>query len=276
MQVSSLTAAGTIREQNQDSIFINKEARLVLLADGTGPDGQQSTREVLPQIATEIIAHAHVFSGTEAPERLARALIFAEQAVEEHFPRSIAGIAALWVHRGQIALAWKGSCRIFTGHSFVGTPHPADPQLKTTSLKVCGNERLILLSEGIVAALRDNYLQNLLNDVLKKHTPEKLQFFWNEAAVRYDGDDRSIVSLCLDKSDLTAGNPKELVLFSDFDWQFSFPLWLPAALSAFLSLVGLFVARKAYNLVKPHFPQLRGGLGQLARLQQNFEKSWFK
>jgi hypothetical protein len=79
---------------------------------------------------------------------------------------------------------------------------------------------------------------------------DKLQFFWNEAGSFYDGDDRSMALICLQKSDETLGNPKEIELFTDFDRQFSIPLWAPIAAGTGLGAFALYLGKKAYNKLK--------------------------
>lgn len=253
MLVSSLTAAGTIREQNQDSILLNRDARLVLLADGTGPEGSNAARSLLQKISAELLANAHVYAGEEACRRLVEAF----KQMQPDFHEAIAGFAGFWVHRGQVATVWQGSCRVLANQNFIGTPDQEDESLKSAIFNAGESDRYILFSEGVDAALKDNYLHNLLNDLRQTFSSERLQFFWNETAVRYDGDDRSIVSVCLEKSDLSAGNPKELVLFTDFDRQFAIPLWLPASISALLSLIGLFLAKKVFTRLRSLQPQLK-------------------
>lgn len=254
MLVSSLTAAGTIREQNQDCILLNRDARLVLLADGTGPDGSNAASSVLQKVSAEILENAHVYAGGE---EACRRMVEAFKKIQPGLHGAVAGFAGVWIHRGKVAVVWQGSCRALANHNFIGTPDQDDESLKSAIFNAGESDRYILLSEGVEAALKDNYLHNLLSDLRVNFSGERLQFFWNETAVRYDGDDRSIVSICLEKSDLCAGNPKELVLFTDFDRQFAIPLWLPASISALLSLIGLFLAKKVFTRLRSLQPQLK-------------------
>lgn len=273
MLISSLTAAGSIREQNQDAAHLDRKNRLALLADGKGPDGNAAARCLLQHFASGLLENAFLFSAEEGQQRLVEFAAEAFAKVEAEYPASIDGFAAVWGHRGLINLLWQGKCLIAANRKFIGKPHLSVPGLKCASMSIEASDHFIMVSEGISAALNDNYLQNLLEDLQHRFSPERLQFFWNEAATRYDGDDRTIVAVRLEKGDISAGQPKEIVLFTDFDRQFSIPLWLPAAISAFFSMLGLFVARKMYKLLSPHFPQLKDGFKLLAALKPQRQKN---
>ncbi len=273
MLISSLTAAGTIREHNQDAVHLDRKNRLGLLADGKGADGSSAARLLLQLLATSLLENSFLFSAEEGQERLAEFAAAALAETNAEYPAGIDGFAAIWIHRGKANLLWHGNCLIAANKKFTGKPHLTMPAIKSTSLDFCLDDHFIMVSEGISAALQDNYLKNLLEDLQHRFSPEKLQFFWNEAAIRYDGDDRTIVAIRLEESDLSAGQPKEIVLFTDFDRQFSIPLWLPAGISAFFSILGLFVARKMYKLLSPHFPQLKDGFKLLAAMKPQRQKN---
>lgn len=257
MLVFTRSEAGTIRELNQDALLVNKAARLVAIADGTGPEGVAAAPALLEIFAGHLCENAHVFSTEEAPERLAASLAFARARISATMPDSIAGFAAIWIHREQAALAWHGSCRAGTRPTPHGIPAQSDRGIKTATLPTRMAARFFLVSEGLAGTFSDNYRKNLLDDLLADFSPDKLDFFWSEANRIYDGDDRSLIFLELDKTDLTAGNPKEIELFTDFDRQFSIPLWAPASLAAAMALFAAFMARKLYLVYQSISQQLR-------------------
>lgn len=267
MLISWLTEAGSIREHNQDAVYFDSKRHLALLADGKGPDGSIAARYMLQHWSAGLLENAFFFSDEEGQRRLAEFAIEALAQTETEYPSSIDGFAAIWIHRGKVNLLWHGNCLIAGNRKFTGIPHLTMPAIKSVSLDFCQNNHFFMFSEGIKVALQNNYLKNLFEDLKHRFSFDKLQFFWNEAALSYDGDDRTIVAIQLEKSDQSVGEAKEMVLFTDFDRQFSIPLWLPLAISMFFSMLGLFAATKIYKLLNSDFPQLKNVLKLHAALR---------
>jgi serine/threonine protein phosphatase PrpC len=250
MKTFSLCATGTIRERNQDSLLIDSSLGLAIIVDGTGPNGAQAAQRVAAQVINFIKENAHVFSAQEAVERLSTTICRTAEAIEQEFPQSIAGTAALWIHREQVALSWAGTCKIAANSKLVPAKSRANARVFELSQPAAANDCYILLSEGLSSVFTNNYLNELAHELLGDFDKDKLQFFWNEAGSFYDGDDRSMALICLQKSDETLGNPKEIELFTDFDRQFSIPLWAPIAAGTGLGAFALYLGKKAYNKLK--------------------------
>ncbi|MFZ5952939.1 MAG: hypothetical protein ACOYXC_19705 [Candidatus Rifleibacteriota bacterium] len=259
MKCLSQTAAGSIRDHNQDFWLINEKAGLAMVADGTGPDGARAAAELLNLASALLLENAHVFSAEEAPQKLAEAFAETQKRNGAHLTESIKGFAAIWLHRQQISLVWSGSCRVESAARFCGKIADRIPEIRLVSLPVQPGSAFMLSSEGVVMALNNQYFSGLAHDLCLKPGSEKFEFFWKELARDYDGDDRTLLLIDIEEADRKLGCPKEIELFTDFDRQFSIPLWLPASLGAIFSVTGLWLLRKIYFTLKenPVFIQLK-------------------
>ncbi|GAB4269167.1 MAG: hypothetical protein Kow0029_05040 [Candidatus Rifleibacteriota bacterium] len=258
MICSSLTAPGTIRERNQDYLLVAEEMGMAVLADGVGPNGEKSAELLARTFSSAIREFAHLYSADEALTRLCREFSSALENIYQTYPASIEGFASLWVHRGKISLLRFGKSRILCNSPLSEQKSSEYPDIFATSMKCRERLNFLLISEGIAAGLTDKYLDNLSKEVMLNPTGENLQLFWNEAAIRYDGDDRSMIAISIEKADASIGEPHELVLCTDLDRQYSIPLWIPASIMSGLGIVSLFVAKKVFSVVKTlrrHFPR---------------------
>ncbi|MEW6708577.1 MAG: hypothetical protein AB1403_02050 [Candidatus Riflebacteria bacterium] len=259
MKCQSQTATGSIRDHNQDFWLINEKAGLAMISDGTGPEGARAAKELLKLASGLLLENAHVFSAEEAPQKLAEAFAEAQKRNGTHLTESIKGFAALWLHRQQISLVWSGSCRVESAARFCGKIADRIPEIRLVSLPIQPGAAFMLSSEGVALALTNQYFAGIVHDLCREPVGEKLDFFWSELARDYDGDDRTMLLIEVESTDRNLGCPKEFELFTDFDRQFSIPLWLPASLGAIFSMTGLWLLRKAYLSLKenPLFAQLK-------------------
>ena len=165
MLVTSQSATGSIRENNQDRVFINKEARLVVLFDGIGPEGANASARSCRLAAENLLPLAHLYSAEDAPEKLKQALVAARQEVYEKFPDSLSGFCAIWIHRQTIALAWFGTCKIVFPKLLSRRRDFSKSDIQTTSLPASPNQRFLLVSEGLNTIFSDRYLHNLCENL---------------------------------------------------------------------------------------------------------------
>ncbi|GEM_PF-1282084 len=259
MKCQLRTATGAIRDHNQDFWLINERGGLAMIADGTGPEGALAAKELLQLSSDLVLENAHVFSAEEAPQKLAEAFADTQKRNGAHLIDSIKGFAALWIHRQQISLVWSGSCRVESAARFCGKIADRIPNIRLVSLPVEPSAAFMLSSEGVALALKNQYFAGLTHDLCREPVGEKLEFFWSELERDYDGDDRTMLLIEIESTDRSLGCPKELELFTDFDRQFSIPLWLPASLGAIFSMTGLWLLRKVYLSLKENsiFAQLK-------------------
>lgn len=250
MLTNSFTAPGTIREKNQDYIQIDSDLRLVLIVDGKGTNGLEAAKLMSELVSSDIRANSHVYTAEEANDRLIRSICESGKTISETMPNSIAGFASLWLHRGIAALAWSGKCRIETAATLTANVSQEHSNIFHATLESKPNMTFLLASEGLNFAFSNNFLNNLVKELLTNFSQETLRMFWSQSRDVYDGDDRSLVLISLDPSDLKAGIPKEVELFSEIDRQFTIPLWLPASIFSALGVAGLLVLRKIFLLYK--------------------------
>jgi hypothetical protein len=250
MLTSKKTAAGTIRDKNQDFVLIDVSAGFAMVVDGTGPNGSGAARLLAQRILESLRANSHVFSGSEASDRLGRTICEEGESISALYPFSIAGFAAIWIHRGQVALAQSGKSSIISNLKPAFKKGKETPGISTASLPATAEAKFILSSEGLNFAYKNDYLKNIIETVLADFKPEQIQFFWNEAEKIYDGDDRSMVTIQIQSADLDLGVPHEIELFTDVDRQFAIPLWLPASFLGGFGLFALYMAKKVFGIIK--------------------------
>lgn len=250
MLSSHKTAAGTIREKNQDFVLIDESAGFAIIVDGTGPNGSGAARLLAQRTLESLRANSHVYSGAEAANRLARTICEEGTGVAALYASCIAGFAAIWVHRKQIALAISGKCIISSNLKPAFKSYKENPGISVASMPAQAETAFILSSEGLNFAYKNDYLKNIIETVLADFKPEQIQFFWNEAEKIYDGDDRSMVTIQIQSADLDLGVPHEIELFTDVDRQFAIPLWLPASFLGGFGLFALYMAKKVFGIIK--------------------------
>lgn len=253
----STTQTGSIREQNQDYLLIDSKINLAIIADGSGPDGMQAAETVSRAIWERIREVAPVTAGVENEARLAEAIEMGRSNCEPltYGPNNVE-VAALWVNRGIVAVTAGNRCAFSSSAN--GWQLQTQKQL---TLPVQPGQFFLLCSEGLAFSPGSETSQNLSLFDFTAQVPseetltEKLQAFVGSVAQQYDGDDRSAILVCLEKSDITAGEPHELELFEHLNKEYSFPLWAPLAAAAGAAASGLY----AFLKIRKHLPKLNIG-----------------
>jgi hypothetical protein len=254
---SSQTAAGSIRECNQDAILVDKNFRFAVIIDGKGINGTQASDMLANVILLRLKENSYLFSAFEVKKRILQVLEQSVEEIEEKYPGSFAGMALVWVHAGVVGMVQAGRCRIMASAPSVFETIVGKEDYSYAEHLAEANNHYLLTSEGFAFSFSEKKLKNLIKDFILNFSKEKLQNFWTEAADIYDGDDRSLVFLTLDKADLDVGKKREIELFTDIDRQFSFPVWLPVSIVGALGIFGLFVSRKLLAIFKNIVPSNR-------------------
>jgi serine/threonine protein phosphatase PrpC len=239
---------GTIREKNQDSYAFINEAGLAMVVDGSGPEGSVASELVLKKALKYIKENAHVFSESEAPFRLCEAVYKACFEIEQRSADSIAGTAALWIHRGQVSLCYSGTCSIIADKKLAPVRSKEFQDFFRLSLPVKTDATFALLSEGLTRALDEQYIKELLYDLLRKYDQNKLERFWLETEEFYNGDDRTLILARLEEADKNLGVCREIVLSTEIDREFSIPLWTLPAGAGLLAIVVGWASRRIKSL----------------------------
>lgn len=239
MQVVSHLATGTIREQLQDCFLIDQPLRLAIVADGNGPNGLIAARSAAEQLTNRIREIAPVTSADESEYRINEALQLVRESTPE--PQSKVDLAVVYINRGTITAAASGNCAVLIQKS--RNESCSLVTSRSESLPVQENQRIILCSEGLGKLLNHEAINVTLNTPGQAGT-NLIEALASKSDAIYDGDDRCILIIDTDLSDLKAGEPKELELFENYNREFTFPLWAPLAIGASLSAAALLVSRK--------------------------------
>lgn len=250
MIVASISRPGSIRETNQDCILHDPALRLLIVADGNGQEGLQAAIFTANAIRNRIGEIAAVTAAAENEHRLGEAISMARKSSPANSTN--VSVAAAWVNRGIIAAAAEGRCALAVSSA------PEEIRMNLIlSEPVNAGRQYFICSEGFATAITAGKLQLFTENMepAAATLQENLETFAGRLAEIYDGDDRSAILFMLEKSDLTAGEPRELELFSHYDRQFSIPVWAPIA-----AIAGAFVSG-LYTLFR-----LRKYLPQLVRL----------
>lgn len=248
MKIAAFSHEGSIREQNQDVLLIDEKLHLAIMVDGSGPQGREAAEQAARAIWLRISDIAHVTSAGESVARLNEAIESAVLTVSDRFgAATTVSPAAIWVNRGIVSAVVRGHCAMATGNDGW---QPNSGQ--TGSWPVQSGQRFALMSEGIATLCRDaRYLSSsfpanagTVDDDETADDENRLSEFARQTAELYDGDDRTMIMIRIEKSDLTAGEMHELELFEHYNKEYSFPVWAPLAAAAGIAASGLFAAFK--------------------------------
>ena len=254
---SSQTAAGSIRECNQDAILVDKNFRFAVIVDGKGFNGTEASNSLANNLLLRLKENSYLFSSSEVKNRILQVLDQCIEELKEKYGNFFAGIALVWIHDGIVGMLYSGRCKVTSSKKGVFQEVDGREGIYYFEHVAAENNHYIMTSEGFSFSFNDQKLQKYISGFLQDFSKEKLQNFWIEAANVYDGDDRSLVFLTLDKSDLDAGKKREIELFTDIDRQFSFPVWLPVSIVGAFGVVGLFISRKLLTIFKNIVPSNR-------------------
>ena len=256
MIVASVSKPGSIRELNQDFVLADAEHRLLILADGSGPAGQQAAEETARKIWKRICEIAPVTSGAENEYRLNEAIDLA--CLPADATTTAISIATAWANRGVLVTIARGHC------AAISSAEPGNLiQNNTLAGPVQPGQSWLLCTEGIVSALKSmGTVTSLLTMPESPPDTDTMQARLNDFAAAnaaiYDGDDRSAILFSLEASDVTAGQPREIELFEHCNREFSVPVWAPLVAAAGTAISGAYALFK----LRKHLPLLMRTLGK--------------
>ncbi|MGM0598888.1 MAG: hypothetical protein ACQETH_03615 [Candidatus Rifleibacteriota bacterium] len=254
---SSLTAAGSIRECNQDAVLVDRNFRFAVIVDGKGINGSQAAHLLANDILLKLKEDSYLYSAAEVKKRIFEVFRQSTEELEAKYAGSVAGTVFVWVHAGVVAMLYSGRCRVTSSATDVFQKVEGNEGLFYCEHSADVNKHYLLTSEGFAFSFAEEKLKRLVKCFMQDFSREKLQNYWAEAANIYDGDDRSLIFLTLDKTDIDAGKKRELELFTDIDRQFSFPVWLPLGLAGAMGVLGLFISRTFITILKKIVPSDR-------------------
>lgn len=245
MQVVSHLATGTIREQLQDCFLIDQTLRLSIVADGNGPNGLVAARSAAESVMNRIREIAPVTGADENEYRINEALQLATENAEKS--QTKIDLAIIYINRGIITAVASGNCAVLAQK-----PENNSCSLiteRSESWPIHNNQRILLCTEGLSKLLNHQEINQIIN-IPDQTGSALIESLANQANAIYDGDDRCILIIDTDQSDLKAGEPKEIELFENYNREFTFPLWAPLALGAGLSAAALLVSRRLNRWLK--------------------------
>ncbi|PKL49359.1 MAG: hypothetical protein CVV42_06610 [Candidatus Riflebacteria bacterium HGW-Riflebacteria-2] len=244
MQVQSFSHTGSIRDDNQDHLFVDPDLRLAIIADGHGLAGKRLAEYTAAAVFQRLREIAPVTGGDENLFRLREAFELASQNATPELTNSRCDVAAAWISRGTVAVFATGACRLLSA-----LPEQNWLEQREFAVPAATGTALMLVSEGAAAALSSQQLQPALNGMLAATNVNGFATFEQQTTSVYDGDDCSAILLRLDETDLTAGIPHEIELFEHYNRAYSCKLWLPLSIAAGAGLATLAAARKLKPLL---------------------------
>lgn len=213
MNTFNQSLTGSIREQNQDFILADEKLRFCVVVDGHGIDGKTIAETVAKSIFQRIKDIAPVTSAEESLCRLQEAIsLVGLSNLKGGFE-----ISVFWANRGIVSTICTGRCKIFFEESdcFILQSKQAE------SRNIMPDQALLLVSEGFCHAFENSDSQAVMQQMCKVSDNTEFEQVFELLATGYDGDDISAILIRFDKTDVTAGCPRELVLSEHFDKQYS-------------------------------------------------------
>jgi serine/threonine protein phosphatase PrpC len=254
MITASVSHAGTIREDNQDYLLVDRKLCLAVLADGSGADGRVAAENIANAVLARINEIGPITSGHENAYRLNEAIELAVKNADQNgVMASSLSIAVLWANRGVLAAVARGSCALASAAENWSLKKNSE-----FSLPVQPGQSFILCSEGIAAAAPVEKLRAFAGAIEEKGPPDlldlqqQLETLSTDLAQNYDGDDRSVVMVFLENSDISAGQPHEIELFEHYNKEYTIPLWAPIAAAAGAAASTFFALYK----LRKHLPRI--------------------
>lgn len=242
MQILQSSTTGTIRDCIQDSILIDRQLNMAAVIDGTGPAGESAA---IAASQTSLGFLRSIFHITGPEEVLSRLQESFGQPQKDLNETAVSGKAAIWIHRGRLAVFASGTC-IAAIRTSAGTRWKL---LKNDSFEtqVTPEMLVILGTEGFCRIAEHQKIQETLDECIYGNQ-ETLLRLSSAADSIYEGDDRSLLLIETANDDLKAGEPHELELFEHYNREFKFPLWAPLSLLAAASAGSLFLIRRIFRL----------------------------
>ncbi len=243
MLTSQTAFCGSIRESYQDQVLIDHDLKLVIIADGKGSDGLLAAEKASEAFRSYLHETAPVTSEHEGLLRLQQGLEKATALFSDSPDLSShAQIAAIWLHRGMLNMISQRPCRIL--HREQNSQNWAMLDDGAISVPLLAQQSILMTSEGLGNIIDKPEIMQ----ALQQNDSSQDEFLGNIDELAngiYDGDDRTMVLIKTEKSDLKAGIPREIELFEHVNRQFSIPVWAPISLMAGLAVASLALAAKA-------------------------------
>ncbi|OIP31622.1 hypothetical protein AUK22_00910 [bacterium CG2_30_54_10] len=268
MLVWQKTAAGSIREENQDTVIVREDEGVLLLLDGRGSGGRELSQAIAPDLERSLVRLPHYGRSHEASERLREIFKSAERVLQERqvtqpgLASSGVDVSAAVLVEGQLLLASTGTCGILAkiGKQLHGIEPQGLPALSDIT-KTEGFERsaegfersmehcplgepvihgpipvtvgdwVMLFSEGLLVSQPIEEVGRV-SDYISEEPDDSVEALFIRASNRYDGDDRSMILARFLPRDLQRRFPPDTVISTDLDRKFTLPLWQPLALAA--------------------------------------------
>jgi len=243
MLLSQQYSTGTIRETFQDHLLVDQQLYLAVAIDGTGPEGLNDAVKAAENARSFLNSISHVTSADEVLPRLCQSLT--DVSADAATLKNVSGKAAIWLHRGRIAVLVSGTCSAAIRKS----AKEKWQIIKNDTLDLAITaEMLVLIGTEGFSRISDN--RSLLEtlDACIFGNPETLARLNEKAGSIYEGDDRSLILIETEEADKKAGEPHELELFEHFNREFKFRLWAPLTLLATASAASLLLAKRLLKL----------------------------